>query len=683
MTFRAYRPDIDGLRCIAVMSVLLAHAGVSFFPGGFLGVDVFFVISGFLITGLIRKGTLAGNFSFREFYLRRIRRLAPAMLVTLAITFVVFALVMPPTDIKRLSLSTAFSVLSLANVYFFMKVGYFDTEAAFKPLLHMWSLGVEEQFYLIWPVTAWAVLRWGRRLFWPLVAALTVISFLAAELYYDQNQAAVYYLLPFRAGELLIGALALWAVDHVPARGRLAEGALALGLGLIAVSVFALDETSRIPGLIALLPCLGAALALWAGAAAPIVGRALTNRPMVWIGVISYSLYLVHWPVMVFWRFVTSHAWSLPEQLALIGVCVILAWGLNRWVETPFRHMPAEGAKLRPNLPFLAGTVALAALCLAPGAAERTNRFHDWFDVAAARDFEHTAPRSIRARQQLVALPDGAQARVRRFEAPEPRVRALMLGDSHSSAILPGLSRLLPQNGVSLDVAPQPACPPLFGVVPRSADEENRHYDRDCIARMPEWRALATSDEYDVIMLVSRWYVFVEPEVTRGVPFMRRGLALPEAARELPDIELSRRRFREGLQATVETLRAAGKRVVLISQAPPPGVTPGRCASVLIGDPRAGRCLSLDAEGMAERAAYADETMEAVASTDPQVGFVSMYDLFCEDVGAGVAGRDCRIRLEGGQHLYRDGNHLSELGGIWAIDQAEEKAGLLAKLQGP
>ena len=334
------------------MSVLLAHAGVSLFPGGFLGVDVFFVISGFLITGLIRKGTLAGDFSFREFYLRRVRRLAPAMLVTLAITFVVFALVMPPLDLRRLSQSTVASVLSLANVYFFLRVGYFDTEAAFKPLLHMWSLGVEEQFYLVWPLTAWAVLRWGKRLVWPLVAALTAISFLAAEIYYDHDPAAAYYLLPFRAGELLIGALALWAMERVPARGRLAEGALALGLALIAGSILLLDETARIPGLIALFPCLGAALARWSGAAAPRVGQALSNRPMVWIGVISYSLYLVHWPVMVFWRFVTSHAWRLPEQLALVGVCVILAWGLNRWVETPFRHLPPGGARLRPNLPI-------------------------------------------------------------------------------------------------------------------------------------------------------------------------------------------------------------------------------------------------------------------------------------------------------------------------------------------
>ncbi|MEE3099452.1 MAG: acyltransferase family protein [Pseudomonadota bacterium] len=677
MSSSAYRPDIDGLRCIAVMSVLLAHAGVSAFPGGYLGVDVFFVISGFLITGLIRKGSLAGEFSFREFYMRRLRRLAPAMLVTLAITFVIFALIMPPPDLKRLAQSTAFSVLSVANVYFYLKVGYFDTEAAFKPLLHMWSLGVEEQFYLIWPVTAWAVLRWGRRLFWPLVMVLTALSFLAAEYAYDLAPAAVYYLLPFRAGELLIGALALWAVDHVPARRRLAEAALTAGLALIAFSVLILDETARIPGLIALAPCLGAALALWAGGSAPGVGRILTNRPAVWIGTISYSLYLVHWPVMVFWRFVTSHAWSLPEQMALIGACVILAFGLHRWVETPFRRMPPEGARLRPNLGFLAGTAALAALCLAPGAAERTNRFHDWFDVAPARAFEATADVSATSRPATVALDGGRSARVRRYEAEGEEVHALLLGDSHSNALLPGLSRLLPQHGISLDSSSQAACPPLFGMVPRSAEPERRPDDRACVRRLPEWRELAVSDEYDVVVLASRWGWLVEPETTNGVEFPRRALTSPDTPELLPDLDVARRNFREALRTTVEELRSGGKRVILISQAPPPGISTGRCTALIDGGEDAGRCRRLDDAGMASRAAFVETEMAAIADADPGIGFVSLHDVFCAE----QPGR-CRLELAPGHHLYRDRDHLSELGSIWAIDQVERRLGLVDMLRG-
>ncbi len=337
MAREGYRPEIDGMRALAVASVVLFHLKVPLFDGGFVGVDVFFVISGFLITGLIRTEHQRGTFSFANFYVRRIRRLFPALLVTLAVTLVAGAFVLAPSRLESLSDSVILASLSASNVLFWLQSGYFDVDASLKPLLHTWSLGVEEQFYIIWPALIVGILHFRRRTILAVLFGLAVVTLAATEYVVDVDAAAAFYLMPFRVSEFLVGTALVWLVRREISSNVIKEGVCALGLGLIAVAVVRYTPQTRFPGISALLPCLGAAL-LIVGGSARYLGTLLTNPASVWIGRISYSLYLVHWPLLTlygYWRF---EPLSLAERVGVLAVSVLLASVMYVAVEQPFRR---------------------------------------------------------------------------------------------------------------------------------------------------------------------------------------------------------------------------------------------------------------------------------------------------------------------------------------------------------
>jgi peptidoglycan/LPS O-acetylase OafA/YrhL len=273
-----YRADIDGLRAIAVLPVVLFHAGFELFGGGFVGVDVFFVISGFLITGLIRNECARGTFSFRVFYLRRARRLLPALLATLMLSLAAGYWMLPPSDMRALGQSAFAALLSLSNMLFWLQSGYFDNASHLKPLLHTWSLSVEEQFYLVWPLALVLGLRLGSRAWLPgLIAAGVIGSLLGCEIALSVDPSAAFFFLPFRAFELGLGALLAFLPPLVSHRNAWREACTATGLGMIFLAVFLYSESTRFPGFSALLPCVGAALVL-VGGEAQYVGALLRNR---------------------------------------------------------------------------------------------------------------------------------------------------------------------------------------------------------------------------------------------------------------------------------------------------------------------------------------------------------------------------------------------------------------------
>ncbi|MEP1472097.1 MAG: acyltransferase family protein [Halieaceae bacterium] len=343
-----YRPDIDGLRAVAVILVLLWHLDVGWLSGGFVGVDVFFVISGYLITRLITNEiNNTGSFSLPRFYLRRLRRLYPALLATLGASFVAGAILLSPSDLQRFSGATLAAAFSLSNLYFWRESGYFDLSAESKPLLHTWSLGVEEQFYLLWPwllvllalprpkwVTPIGLLATG-------VASLYAIRFLSPD--------AAFFLTPFRAFEFVIGGLLVWTK---PATGKLrpaAELALPLGIVMILLAATSFDGNTDFPGINTLLPCIGAALIIWASNP-PYLGRVLNNRLFVGIGLISYSMYLVHWPLITFWKYYTLSDLSVVDKSILALGTVLLSILSYRWIELPFRRKPQH---IKANSRFL------------------------------------------------------------------------------------------------------------------------------------------------------------------------------------------------------------------------------------------------------------------------------------------------------------------------------------------
>ena len=298
-----YRPDIDGLRAIAIALVLMFHLNVGFTKGGYVGVDVFFVISGFLITGIILKGVEAGQFSFLHFYERRIRRLFPALVAAFAASSVAGLIVLYPAELEAYGKSLAAAVLFAANIFFYGGRGYFADGTDVLPLHHTWSLAVEEQFYLFFPLLLLLLSRLRRPALNSLIAFIAVLSFSLSLYYMSASQEAAFYLLLPRAWELAIGALLAAGAVPLIASERMRQFAAALGLIAILIAGGAFNKRVPFPGWSALLPCVGAALIIHSGRERDtVVYRLLSHSWVVLLGLASYSIYIWHVPIIVYYR---------------------------------------------------------------------------------------------------------------------------------------------------------------------------------------------------------------------------------------------------------------------------------------------------------------------------------------------------------------------------------------------
>ena len=354
-------PEIDGLRAIAVMAVTLFHLQFSWIPGGFVGVDIFFVISGYLITsGLNRELTQKGRLNLGRFYLRRARRLLPALYTALFVSAVAAFALLSHHRLAEFGSSLVASALSLSNVHFYLGSGYFDTASDYKPLLHTWSLGVEEQFYLIWPLLL-LVFRPGRSR--TLLLAALFFSTLAASEWLTQAAPSVgFFLTPFRIYEFVVGAaLALYASPPKD-RSSTSNGALLLGLVLMAWGIFGFDGKTSFPGWHALVPSIGAGLVLWSAPSSHLAWL-LSNPLASSLGRISYSTYLFHWPLIVLYRVAKGREHlALKEQLGLLAITLLLGALCQRFIENRYRDQPEAS-----NRKFLTWLLICTALLVAIG----------------------------------------------------------------------------------------------------------------------------------------------------------------------------------------------------------------------------------------------------------------------------------------------------------------------------
>jgi peptidoglycan/LPS O-acetylase OafA/YrhL len=371
-----YRPDIDGLRAIAVLLVLTFHLGFRTFSGGYVGVDVFFVISGFLITQLIRRDVAADKFTFAGFYIRRCRRILPSLFFTLALSFVVAFLVFAPEHMEPFSGSLVAAVLSISNIFFWNHSSYFDVSSKVAPLLHTWSLGVEEQFYIFYPLVLLFFLRQFRGKAWIALLVVGLMSFEANLMFVDgqasilapwptvaslfsDGPTTIFYLAPFRAFEFAIGAVLTFAPSL---RGeRSSDAVFLIGAGLIAYSAVVFTEHTIFPSWNALVPCLGAAALIWTDKSR-LSRYAVGNSVFAYLGRISYSVYLIHWPIIVFYTYVFSTDLSLLAAV-VIGVVSFAAGSvMHRFVEQPFRN-PSNYQ--RGAFRFITAALAGATIALA------------------------------------------------------------------------------------------------------------------------------------------------------------------------------------------------------------------------------------------------------------------------------------------------------------------------------
>ena len=438
-----YRPEIDGLRAVAILPVVLFHAGMPGFSGGFVGVDVFFVISGYLITSIIHGELQGGGFSFVNFYKRRMRRIFPALFVMLAVSFVAALVILPPSELQQFSDSLVASTFFYSNIYFLHESGYFATAAELTPLLHTWSLAVEEQFYFIFPAMLFFSWRLGHRGQMVFMALVAVASLVAAQVYLATNPTLAFFVLPTRFWELLLGALAAYLLAGPALPGRGASGLSWLGLAMILAAVFGYSPATPFPGVAALLPTLGAVLVILTCDADRGAGRLLAWRGLVMIGLFSYSLYLWHYPMLSFMRHFDGG--DRPAMLAAAVAASALAAYLSfRFVEVPVRRS-ASLSTVRVYASAAAAMLVLLGIGLAGSYSSGFKSFYVAYrlDDATRKNYELYAAAADRGRAMNKGADDGAcvfrfetltDDFVSRFDscARDHGKATVMIGDSHA-----------------------------------------------------------------------------------------------------------------------------------------------------------------------------------------------------------------------------------------------------------
>jgi peptidoglycan/LPS O-acetylase OafA/YrhL len=456
-----YRSDIDGLRSIAILPVVAYHAGITAVPGGFVGVDVFFVISGYLICRLINDEIRNGSFSIAGFYKRRVMRLFPALFAMLLATSVLAYIYLLPIELKEFSDSMIAAVTYVSNIFFSLTTGYFDAPAETKPLLHTWSLSVEEQFYIVTPLFMLACYRFCPKRLNALIAAGALLSFAAACLAYTRNPTFAFFLTPFRAWELLLGALLGIRFFPVATSSDLKSIIGGAGLALVLFAIFKFSADTPLP-LVTAVACVGTALIIHSSEnGVSIVGRLLSWRPAVFIGLISYSLYLWHWPIIVFQRSdgILFEQATLTAKLGLIAISIGVAYLSWKFIETPFRiRNKTVSVRLA-----LGGAVASMAVVGALGAAALAldgAPFRFPQPVVAIGSYLGYDP-AVAFREGHCYLGANRQSLDAKtcLTEDDGKPNYLLVGDSHAAQLWLGLSSVLPS--VNLMQATMTMCRPV------------------------------------------------------------------------------------------------------------------------------------------------------------------------------------------------------------------------------
>jgi peptidoglycan/LPS O-acetylase OafA/YrhL len=484
-----YRPDIDGLRAIAVMLVVLFHAFPQAMRGGFVGVDIFFVISGFLITGIIARALDQQRFSLLGFYNRRIRRIFPALIVVLCAVLVLGWLWMLPAAYAQLSADVFASAAFFANIALLLQSGYFDVEAAKRPLLHLWSLGIEEQFYLFWPLILMLAARLRLRLL-TVACVIGLASFALNVVLIGSNPVATFYLPFTRAWELLAGAALACGWSQI-SQGPIASSWRAgIGISLVAIAAAVLDTGSAFPGWWAVLPVLGGALLLSAPNAWG-CRHVLASPMMVWIGLISYPLYLWHWPLLVFFALIKFAPLTLLERGLIVGLSFALAWATYRFVEIPFRFSRPS----RVRLLSLGGGMALVAVA---GATVVENGGFDFRLPPEIRGMTQVTTQSAKWRvheclldlSREMSFADSCVDRGRR-----PLI--LVWGDSTAGALMPGLRKAQETRAFGIAQFTSSSCLPALNTDVAGTP--------NCRAINDKVLSLARELRPDIVLLHSTW----------------------------------------------------------------------------------------------------------------------------------------------------------------------------------
>ncbi|MFZ1337648.1 MAG: acyltransferase family protein [Paracoccaceae bacterium] len=653
MSALGYRPEVDGLRAVAVLPVILFHAGFAGVPGGFVGVDIFFVISGYLITSIVQADLAAGRFSFGQFYERRARRILPALFLVTAVATVFAWMILLPSQFKEFGESIGTMALFLSNHYFQSRGGYFAEAAELRPMLHTWSLSVEEQFYLFFPPLLLLLWRWKVRRAWLVLLVIGAVSLALAEYANTVSDRFAFFALPTRAFELIGGALLAVLGLHGTAlrkRPALAGAAAAAGIALLAISIFWLDQSRPFPSLWALLPVLGTMLVIACAAPATAVGRVLALRPVVFIGLISYSAYLWHQPILALTRHRMLNEPSWAVLAGLIVLTLVLAALTWRFVERPFRDRRNFSRRQ-----ILATAAVISAVIFAFGLAARETRGFpgrlapELAQMDLLKLDRNPRYQSCRSNRHQFIAPAASCV----YGNPEAPAFAI-LGDSHVNALAPALEARLAARGQGFHELTYGGCPvtPGYGIVAPAFADCDRYAELAY-----DW--LEASPRIGTVIVNLRWPLYVQ-----GVPFdngeggVETWVNLHIARQDSFDGLTRAGKVGEIYQDAIARLRRAGKRVVLVYAVPEIGWNvPGYLAKEIQHGIVRTTPLSVSYAGFLARNAEATAALDAIPD-GPDLIRIRPADLWCDTVLPGrcvAQGADLRP-------LYFDGDHVSRIG---------------------
>lgn len=642
-----YLPHVDGLRAIAILAVVGYHAWPAALPGGFLGVDVFFVVSGFLITRLVLAEMAAGSFSLADFLARRARRLLPASTAVFVVVGLVCAVVLLPDAFEDFGRSLLMASLMLANVHFYRTAGYFSAPAHEKPLLHTWSLSVEDQFYLTWPLLLLLLApRAGRGQLVIVALALAAASLVHAEATVGADPDYAFFILLPRAWELLVGcALAIAAPRSAMSRPA-ADVAVLAGLATILASALLLHAESGVPGLAALPAVTGTAAVILAGLSREsTVARWLELRPLVLVGLVSYSLYLWHWPLLALATYALARAPSAVEAGGIVALSLGLAWLSWRFVERPFRRH-GEAARRTSTRALLAGLGVMAVLAVTGGLVRILDGLPGRFGGPVGAMFtDMSAGNPLRipcdGHERIVGT--DATCNLGRRKAADESYDLAVIGDSNADHFVPMVAEWAEGAGLAGRQVTQSRCAPLIGA---TRPDWSSARNATCAAfHRGIVRFVEANPRLSLVVLAGKWTDNDRVLGDNGIA--AAGFAGPDAA----PVSLE-----AALRRTVAYLRRKRIRVVLVGEIPRFEVLPVSCVvAALENGTDTDACGRSRAEA-ARDASASDPLLARVAATDAGVTVVQPVDVMCDALRCPP--------MKDGVFLYRDPGHLSAAGSV-------------------
>ena len=647
-----YRADIDGLRAIAVLSVVGFHAFPYWVQGGFIGVDIFFVISGFLISSIIFENLHRDSFSFIEFYSRRIKRIFPALIVVLTASFVIGYFVLFADEYKQLGKHIAGGAGFIENFLLWGESGYFDNTAETKPLLHLWTLAIEEQFYIIWPLVLW--LAWKKRLnLLAIVISVAVISFALNIGKVHNDAVAAFYSPQTRFWELMAGAILAYirlykqsmidawlssvfygkASDPNPATLNNIQSLF--GAVLIVAGILVIKKEFSFPGWWAVLPTCGAVLIISAGPHAWLNRSILSRKIFVWFGLISYPLYLWHWPLLSFARIVEGSTPSHGIRIAAVSISILLAWLTYRLVEKPIRFGCCVYWDKK--------TISLLLLMVVVGYVGFNTYKND--GVSSKINLEKA--------QDLLQIPleiyEHSGCYVGAFYLTNCTISSnnipthAIYGDSHARALFPGIAEL-DQNNTWL-LTDHNSCPPIIGIKITSSTI----YGQNC----QKWSEAALALLLSTPSIQTVVFVFYGNKYIKGNAYQ---FYLPGNDSKSEKVGL----FYSGLEMAVEALEEKGKSVIIVADIPELPFSPRNCIrkTSIIGP---NRSCNLQKSIALESQRDLRDILNKLVTSHPKVRLYDSYNLFCDQ-------NNCNFENDE-MMFYRDPNHLSLRGSIYFANE--------------